>query len=99
MRDEKERVLLYKCLICSQIFKCFYEGIYKCDGCLRDLKDCPKSFPLILKDISSGLCPACLEAKKQKWVWFGCKKKPPKESTSEWLKKHIHSHRVNGKEI
>ena len=63
MNDRIEKVLLYKCLVCGQIFKCWFNGIYSCLGCLRNPKDCPKSLPHTLKDISSGLCPACQEKK------------------------------------
>ena len=70
--DRTERALLYKCLICGQIFKCFFGGIYSCDGCLRDPKDCPKTLPHTLKDESSGLCPVCREKRKETWQWWGC---------------------------
>ena len=57
MKDSDSKALLYKCIICSRIFKCFWEGIYSCLGCLRNPKDCPKSLPHTLKEVSSGLCP------------------------------------------
>lgn len=73
--DRTERALLYKCIVCSKIFACWFDGRYCCNGCLRDLKDCPKSFPSARKDFSSGLCPICREKRKETcWQWWGCKK-------------------------
>lgn len=59
MNDRIEKALLYKCLVCSKIFGCWWEGIHSCGELERcGMGDnCPKRFPHILKDFSSGLCP------------------------------------------
>ncbi len=76
MNDRENRALLYKCLVCGIIFKCFFNGIYHCNGCLRNPRDCPKSLPYTLKDFSSGICPSCQRARKDEtWQWWECQRR------------------------
>ncbi len=62
MKDIVEKALLSKCIVCSVIYACWFNGRYKCDECsLRGKTDCPKNLPSTLKDYSGGICDFCLK--------------------------------------
>lgn len=71
MNDRENKALLYKCAECGKIFKCWFNGIYSCQGCLK-INDCPKNFSNSDVDYSHGFCPSCQEKRKESWAWWGC---------------------------
>ena len=72
---------IVKCLSCGVVAKCYQFGMYYL--CSQPSAICKTHcIRRELLKVSSTLCPACLEKKKETWQWWGCLEKAKRHRSS-----------------